>query len=96
MILAYLMISTSVLNDNITIDMSTAKPNTYFCGPKFSLTYIDAEHDCDHDYVLINVVFISGYTEICYGYHKAMEIDLYQSQYSVNVELSNSQFYSMD
>ena len=82
--------------NNITIDMSTVKPDAYICSPKFSLIYTDTEHDCDHDYVLINEVFISGYTEICYGYHKAMEINLYQNQYDMNVELSNSQFYNMD
>ena len=87
----------SYLN-NITIDLTIVKPTAYMCSPKFSLTLDDGytDYNLKHDSISINQVFISGYSEICYEYHKAMQIHLHQSDYGMDVELCNSQFYNMN
>ena len=47
------------------------------------------------NHVLINQVSISGYNEMCYEYHEAMQIRVYKS-YGVQIELLNSQFFYMN
>ena len=66
------------------------------CNPKLFLKFVDTEHDHNHDSVLINNLVISGYSEMCYEYHTVVDIQLDNSNYSMNVELSDSQFYNLD
>ena len=86
----------SYLN-NITIDMAIVKPAVQVCGTRFSLLFFNTQYDHhDHDSISINNIFISGYTKICYGHYRVMELHLNQIHYSMNVELYDSQFYNMD
>ena len=83
---------------NITIDMAIEETSAYVCSPKFFLMFLDTEyhHTYDIDTVLINEVFISGHSEKCYEYHEAMGIWLHNNNYSITVEMYDSQFYNMD
>ena len=88
----------SYLN-NITIDMTIVKPAMHLCSPKFFLIFVRTgyvnEHIHQFNDVLINQVSISGYNEMCYEYHEAMQIRLYKS-YGIKLKLLNSQFYHMN
>ena len=82
---------------NITINTSIVKPTVQRCSPKFSLTFVNTDYShYDHDSISINNIYISGYTEICYGNYRVMELHLYQNSYGMKMELYDSQFYSMD
>ena len=82
--------------NNITIDLTVIKPVAHMCSAKFSVIFIDTEHNYNCDSVSINKVDVSGYNEICCEHHKAMEILLHQSHYSMNVKLYNSYFYNIN
>ena len=61
------------------------------CGTNFFLLFIDREKKHNHDCISINkLVFISIYGEFCYGYHKVMEVILYQHYFDVKIDLCNS------
>ena len=75
----------SYLN-NITIDMTIVKPAMHLCSPKLFLLfvrtgyqYFEQIHQFNDVDVLINQVSISGFNEMCYEYHEAMQIRLYKS-----------------
>ena len=80
----------------INIDMTIVIASIQMCSPKFLLAFLDTEYNQNHDFVSINSIVISGYSEICYEYNEAMEILMYQGHYGMNVELSNSQLINMD
>ena len=81
----------SYLN-NITIDTTMVMKK---CGIRFFLLFLDREYEYNHDFISINkLVFISIYSQFCYGHHQEMAIHLYQNQFDVNIELCNSQFYN--
>ena len=82
---------------NITIDMTIVEPTVNMCSPKFFLMFLlsGEENSSKHDYISINQLYISGYNEICYDIHEAMEIRLYES-YGMHVKLFNSHFYNID
>ena len=77
--------------NNITIDLTIVKPAMHMCSPKFFLSLTGVE--CNHDYILINQVFISGYNQLCNQGHKSTNIQLYKS-YGIDIILCNSQFYN--
>ena len=65
------------------------------CGPRFFLLFVNTEYGHNHHSISMNkLMFISRYSEICHGYHKVMEIRLYQYHFAVNIKLCNSQFYN--
>ena len=76
--------------NNVTINITVLKPSVRMCNPKFFLWFLNAEGD--HDHILINQLFITGYNDLCYESHKLMKIWLHKS-YGINIELCNSQFY---
>ena len=83
--------------NNITIDMTIETPTVYMCSPKFFLMFSDIENYHGYaDSISINKIFISGNSEMCYEYHEAMDIWLHNNNYSMNVELCDSQFHNMD
>ena len=82
--------------NNITIDLTVIKTAANMCSTKFLLSYVDTEHDQNHESVSIKNINISGYNNICYEHHEAMEIFVYQSHYGMNVELYNSHFHNMN
>ena len=43
----------------------------------------------------MNQISVSGYNEMCYGYHEAMKISL-QNTYFVSIKLFNTRFYNMN
>ena len=47
------------------------------------------EHN-QHSISINKLVFISTDNELCFGYHKVMEILLYQDHFDVSIELCNS------
>ena len=57
--------------------------------------FLDTKFHHTYDTVSINEVFISGHSQKCYEFHEAMGIWLHNN-YSITVELRNSQFYNMD
>ena len=78
--------------NNITINTTML---TQQCGAKFFLLFVNREHEHNHHSISINkLVFISIHSEFCFGYHKVMEILLYQYHFDVSIELCNSQFYN--
>ena len=81
----------SYLN-NITVDMAMVNPSLQKCGVRFFLFFVDREYKHNHDSISINKISIHG--EFCYGYHKVMEILLYQDHFDMNIELYNSQIYN--
>ena len=81
---------------DMNIDMNIETSTAYMCSPKFFLMFSDAEYYHSYDSVSINRIFISGHSEICYEYHEALVIWLYNNNYSISVELCNSQFHNMD
>ena len=85
------LVSNSYLN-NVTIVMTAVE---LMCSPKFLLIFLSEKYDSTHDIIIINQLSISGYNEICYELHKAMEIRLNES-YGMHIQLYNSQFYNMD
>ena len=79
--------------NNITIDMTTIVRSTVnVCSPRFALVFYNVEDN--HNYVLINQVFISGYNELCPKDYALMNIDVAHS-YDMHVELCNLQFYNV-
>ena len=44
----------------------------------------------------LNNVITSGYSKICYDHFISMLIELRKGNYSMNVNLQNSQFYNID
>ena len=76
--------------------MAIEETTAYVYSPKFFLMFLDTEfhHTCDT--VSINEVLISGHSQKCYEFHEAMGIWLHNNNYSITVELRNSQFYNMD
>jgi len=48
----------------------------HVCSPKFSLMFMEKEYDHNHDSILVNQVYISGYSEMCCEYHAAIKIQL--------------------
>ena len=82
---------------NITVDMTITGPTVNMCSPKFVLMFLffGEENGGMHDLISINQLSISGYNEICYELHGAVEIRLYES-YGMHVKLFNSQFYNID
>ena len=82
----------SYLN-NITIDTTVMRPSMQMCGTRFFLFFADKEYEHNHHSISINkLVFISIHREVCYGYHKVMEILLHQGHFDVNIKLCNSHF----
>ena len=87
---------------NITIDITEVKPSKHMCGRKCLIMFGHAKynhiheynHNHIHDSILIDRLSISGYNEICYQSHVAMEITIYNI-YGITVELRNSRFYDM-
>ena len=88
------LLNKSFLN-NITINMNISTPTLDVCGHKFLLVFADEENYFVHDSILINQLSISGHTKMCCEF-AAMQLQLYQSNYSVSVELHNSWFHNMD
>ena len=84
------LLQNSYLN-NITVDITTVRRTVYMCSQKVFLSFVMVEEE--YDYILINQVYITGHTNLCYQGHKTMQIELYKS-YGVHVELHNSQFYN--
>ena len=87
------LVLNSYLN-NITIDMIAVEP---VCSPKFLLKYLNAKYNSTHvnDFIVINQLYISGYSEICYAQHGAMEINVSES-YGIHIQVYNSHFHYMD
>ena len=81
---------------NVTINMTIVSPSVQMCSPKFFVIFVNTKYDHDHDLLSIKKIFIKGYNKICYKYHTAMDVYLYQSNYGMKVELCNLQFYDMD
>ena len=84
-----LLLNTSL--NNITINTTILGPAVKMCSQKFLLLMNGSMHDT----ISINQLSISGYNDICYELHQAMEIRLYKS-YGVHIKLFNSIFYNMD
>ena len=80
--------------NNITVDMTILGPSVNMCSPKFFLLML-LTNGSMHDTISINQLSISGYNNICYELHQAMEIRLYGS-YGMHIKLFNSKFYDMD
>ena len=78
---------------NITIDMTIETPSLHMCGPKFYLMFWGIRKR--QQSILINQISVSGYNEMCYGYHEAMKISL-QNTYFVSIKLFNTRFYNMN
>ena len=82
---------------NITIDTTMVKASLQKCGSRFFLLFVDREYEHNHDSISINKLkFINMYSEFCFGYHKLMDILLYQGGFDMNIELYNSQFYNVN
>ena len=80
---------------SITINMTIVRPAIQMCSPKVLLIFQRDKNDPTLDSISINQLSITGYSEMCYELHGAMEIRLYQS-YGMHIKLLNSQFYIMD
>ena len=78
---------------NITINLTTIRPDIRMCSPKFFFGSLNAASN--HDKILINQLFITGHNELCYELYELMIIQLNKS-YGVNVELYNMHFYAID
>ena len=66
------------------------------CSPKFLLMFVDTEYDPNNELILVNNLFVSGYNKNCYEYHEAVDTQIHNSNYSINVELCNSLLHNMD
>ena len=76
---------------NVTIEMTTVMiPAINMCSPRFHVNCIDVEDN----YVLINQVFIRGYSELCPNNLFLMEIYVNNS-YDVHIEICNLQIYNV-
>ena len=71
--------------------MTIVKSTLRMCGPKIFLMFEGTEHNHNHDSILVDQVFVSGYNEKCYYNQELMAIILYES-YGLHVELSNLRF----
>ena len=82
--------------NNITIDLTIETPSLHMCSPKLLLMFTGTEYHFNNESIVVNNLVVSGYSEKCYEYHEAVDIQLHNSNYSINVELCNSLFYDMD
>ena len=85
----------SYLN-NLTIDLTVETLSLHMCSPNFFMMFVDTEYQHFNDSILVNNLVVSGYSEMCYEYHTAVDIQLHNRNYNMNVELCNSLFYNMD
>ena len=86
------LIHNSYLN-NIAINVTIEMPSLHMCDAKFFLMLWGRRKN--QDSILISQISISGFKEMCYDYHEAMKIWLYNID-GISVKLFNTQFYNMN
>ena len=83
--------------NNTNINMTIIRPDINMCAPKLALIFLGTTGGHNyHDSVSVNNVITSGYSKVCYDHYVSMSIQLRKGNYSMNVNLQNSQFYNID
>ena len=82
--------------NNLTIDLTVETLSLHMCSTNFFVMFVDTEYQHYNDSILVNNLVVSGYSEMCYEYHTAVDIQLHNRNYNINVELWNSLFHDMD
>ena len=86
--------------DNVTIELETTKPafENDICMHRIMLIYIARNDHHASDVIIMNRVYVIGYSNNCHStnLYPVIDIQLAQNQYNMMVILSDSQFNDMD